>query len=455
MGLLAVALEVTVGGAAALAVAALLLMVAAFVLFLDIHAAVHRAFALMLLFKALVLGLFFFESTDLGYRLRPYAFIALPFAAAHFAVIYRRRHRRPQAQVRGFSPIALTLLMAASVFEVVYLVDHATFSPAKGIGPLAAFAFLDAPALAAIAFLMALEAGRATNHSARSAFLVAALALSIQPLFYSAFRNFDLLFDVVARRPGNGNLFAVLETSALLATMAMVGGVAATTRRVRRKEGSRSTLSYAFWGTAMFTGFVTAVLFLLAEQGKLGFAAGDLPYELLAVENALWALTLPVLVTYALIRYRLFDAEVRLRFAIKGTTLGAIFVGTFFVVAKITESGAQKFFDGNWIVGAVAAGLLLFAISPLQKLAEHLAHRAVPSGKPMTHLPHEDRVRIYREQLEVAWADGTLTQKERILFSKLQERLALTAEEAVALENEVVTALPRKTPRSNGRRAAA
>ena len=166
---------------------------------------------------------------------------------------------------------------------------------------------------------------------------------------------------------------------------------------------------------------------------------------------AVWALALSVLVTYALVKHRLFDAEVKLRFAVKGTTLAAAFVAVFLIVDQVVQALAGQRIGG--IGGAVAAGLLLFAIQPLQHWADRIARKAVPGGKsaPGTHA---ERVQLYREQLEIAWADGRLTTKERLLFARLQERLAIPPEEALRLETEVLSTMGTAKPRRRRGRAA-
>ena len=49
-------------------------------------------------------------------------------------------------------------------------------------------------------------------------------------------------------------------------------------------------------------------------------------------------------------------------------------------------------------------------------------------------LTQDERAHLYRDQVELAWADGRLTVKERALLDQLRERMGLSLEEAGAIE---------------------
>src|SRR5688500_14812929 len=122
------------------------LAVSAFVLFLDFSQRVHRAFALFLLLRAMLDGLLFFntETTDLAGRLRIYWYLAVPFAALHFAFAYRRRHgRHPRSNPGWLLPLGI--LGVALALEAAYFFDHELAGTEEGPGPLLAFVFLPWP----------------------------------------------------------------------------------------------------------------------------------------------------------------------------------------------------------------------------------------------------------------------------------------------------------------------
>ncbi|HLE46704.1 MAG TPA: hypothetical protein VI818_00280, partial [Candidatus Thermoplasmatota archaeon] len=84
----------------------------------------------------------------------------------------------------------------------------------------------------------------------------------------------------------------------------------------------------------------------------------------------------------------------------------------------------------------LAVAALLLVLSPLRRWAERVATAAVPLGRPVHQVLPAERMAIYREQAEYAWADGTLTAKERWRLEQLRSRLGLTSEEAARVELE-------------------
>ena len=110
------------------------------------------------------------------------------------------------------------------------------------------------------------------------------------------------------------------------------------------------------------------------------------------------------------------------------------FLAVFFVVAQL----AQNYLAGvyGWLAGGVAAGLLIFALSPLQHFAERVANAAMPGVRSIAEMAHPERLDLYREQAGLMWADGVIDRQERALLDSLRKRLGLSHEEAASIESE-------------------
>jgi hypothetical protein len=143
-------------------------------------------------------------------------------------------------------------------------------------------------------------------------------------------------------------------------------------------------------------------------------------------------------VAYAIVKHQLFDIDVRIKWTISRGTLAAIFVAVFFVVAQV----AQTFLTAEYglLLGGASAGLLLFALNPLQRLAESVANVAMPGVRSVVEMNHPERSALYREHARIAWADGAVDKNERMLLNHLREGLGLSAEEALRLETEATGA---------------
>lgn len=423
------AFHLDVGTAVALAAGLAMLALAAALLVQDFASRVHRALALFLVLRGLLEASIAFteDVVDLAGRLRVYLLIAVPFAVLWFAFVYRSRYSGRPLSTRGYLLGGLAILAAALLVEGLYLADHGLYAAPSGpddvdTGPLLTFAYLPFLAYILLAFMLVLDA-RARPLSRRTPLLLAAFGLSVEPLFYALFRVADSLLDAAAGHAVSGGL-ELAEVTAYAGVLVMAAALLAVLPAAHRRTFA------AGWALPAASALGVAVVVATAPSVVTGV-------RLLQFFVGIWSLVFPVLMAYALARHHLFDAEVKVRFAIRGTTLATLFLAVFFVVSQL----AQNFLStrGGLLVGGTVTGLVLFAINPLQRWADGLANRAVPAGPGGLSL--QARRRLYLEQLEIAWGDGRLTPKERLLFARLQERLGIGADEAARLETQVVSRL--------------
>lgn len=170
----------------------------------------------------------------------------------------------------------------------------------------------------------------------------------------------------------------------------------------------------------------------------LAFASGVLGVRILGDERMLlygaWRLVLPLLLGYALARHRLLDLDLRVKLAARRATLGAIFAGVFFVV---TEGGAYALGSTFGVLaGILAVGALVPLLGPLRRAAERVTSLLPGEEGVPRELPLERRQRIYHEFAVQAWSDGRLARNERVFLDQLRERLALPAEDAMRIETD-------------------
>lgn len=153
--------------------------------------------------------------------------------------------------------------------------------------------------------------------------------------------------------------------------------------------------------------------------------------------NGAMRLVTVAILAYAILRHQLLEIDVKVRWGIRQSTLAAAFVGVFFVVSE----GAQSVFAttaNSELLGIAAAGLLVFALAPLQQAAERLASAAVPGAKPVGEMTRDERGEVYRAMARAAWQDGALDRSERALLLELRNRLGLSGAEAERLEAEAL-----------------
>ncbi|HVM45215.1 MAG TPA: hypothetical protein VM582_04710 [Candidatus Thermoplasmatota archaeon] len=121
-----------------------------------------------------------------------------------------------------------------------------------------------------------------------------------------------------------------------------------------------------------------------------------------------------LLLFYAVARYRIVDVDLKLRWTLRQSTVAGIFLAVFFVAS---ESAAVFLGDtiGSTYAGIAVTALLVFALAPVQRLAERVSARAVPvRGGTDTYLAFR-RLEIYRAALAGALTDGVDVQEAHAL----------------------------------------
>jgi hypothetical protein len=143
------------------------------------------------------------------------------------------------------------------------------------------------------------------------------------------------------------------------------------------------------------------------------------------------------LVVRGMLRYQLFDFDLKVKWTLKRGTLVAIVLCVFLVAAEIAEQYLQGY---GFVVGGVAIGLLLFAIRPIERAIDRMADRAMPKTTGTPEYLAQRKHQIYRAAIEDAMRDGSVSSKERALLLRLAENLGLSADESTRIERTVLEA---------------
>lgn len=430
--------------------ASLMLGLAAWLLWRDRSNPVHVAFAAFLVFRggtmllAVARGAASSPEEEAALlRAAPYLFLPIVPLAVWFACLYPRRRGALGSRAGGLvvGGVALGLALA-------YLVEPRTLwalapraagdafravSPSfalAGYGPLYLAVSALHLALALLALRFALDWARAPPEAPSYSLFLVYAGFALNALFDGALNAF-----AVARLLAEGAAFpwlpfgwsAValppLALAPVLASLVVVARAGLASADATRRAYARRLL----WAAPL-------PVLSAALLAWTGGAVAVLPGAVGAFVLGVWRLALPLLVTYALLRHNLFDLDVKVRLAIKGSTIAAVFVAVFFTVSEV----AQTFFSTELgpYIGVLATGVLVLCLHPLQNVAERLAQRALPHARPVAQLNEEEKCALYREQLYLAWQDGAIRPKERLMLETLRTRLGLPAETASRLEVE-------------------
>ena len=148
----------------------------------------------------------------------------------------------------------------------------------------------------------------------------------------------------------------------------------------------------------------------------------------------IWAAYIPLL-AYAILRYQLFAIDLRLRFALRQGSAGALIATVFLVMSEALESVMNV--DGV-VAGVLLAMLIAVLLRPAQTVAERIAEGLMPNVRPDHAYIEQRRIAIFRAALESATIDGHVSRDEREMLRRLQSELSLDDGLASRLEGEAL-----------------
>jgi hypothetical protein len=171
----------------------------------------------------------------------------------------------------------------------------------------------------------------------------------------------------------------------------------------------------------------------LAAMLLVPLRASGLPLSAVGLARTVSVLVL----AYGILRTQLFGLDVKVKWTISRGTLAAIFIGVFFVVTQVAQNYLQQY---GVLAGGVAAGLLLFAVTPLQRVAERVANVAMPGTKSVPEMSQGERASAYKQAALAAWRDGSVSRDERFMLDEMRAALGLPDDVAMRLEGEAARA---------------
>ena len=184
-------------------------------------------------------------------------------------------------------------------------------------------------------------------------------------------------------------------------------------------------------------GFVYASAIVRIMNGT--YATAEDPVYLYTI-YALGTLFYVPLIAYGILRTKLFDIDLRIRWTIKQSTLAAAVVAIMFVLSE----GAERMLSsdlGN-VGSLIVAALVVFALTPLQRFAERVATAAMPNTKNTPEYTSSRKMQVYEEALTEAKFEEGISEKERALLVRLRDSLGISESDAEAIENDLQSRLP-------------
>ena len=190
-----------------------------------------------------------------------------------------------------------------------------------------------------------------------------------------------------------------------------------------------SVLALAFGARDLTWGLIYSVGMYLLVFGVRSGGGTSLLFGVLATGGLF---TYVCLTTYGILSEHLFDIDIKIKWTLERGTIAAIFIAVFFMVSE----GASALLSDQFgsLLGILATGALVFAMTPLQRAVERLADHTIPSVRDTPGYKNYKKLQIYGEAVAEAMQDGVISRVERVVLNRL--RVQLDLEEAIALDIE-------------------
>ncbi len=423
--------------------AAALAGLALWIFILDVTNRAQRVFAMLLALRSMqsMLGPLRAEAGSVQASVAwtsvaPYVILAVVPLTIYFVSLYPRRRG---LAARRWGPWLLFAVAAGAI--AWYVVDHTAYQQVQAglpaspgtIGPLFLLNGLRTPLAAAVGLVLAREYRRDPHGSAGFSLFLLVAAFTIAGLFEGTWNTIEAVQDVQSGSPPElpwGWTYSLLPTLALPLALAACVQLLPVVRMARKDPELQEATR--FMAVAAPIALATPLLSLLPVE-----SAEDITTFALGV----WALLLPFLIAYALMRHQLFDLDIRLKGAVRRGLIAGAFAVTFFFISEAATNLAQG--DRGPLFGVVAAGALALASRPLKGVAAYAADRIMPDTKPIHQQTVGERLRFYLEQHQLIARDGTVSPKERRMLDRLRETLQLERADTDVMERTgALPALP-------------
>jgi hypothetical protein len=211
--------------------------------------------------------------------------------------------------------------------------------------------------------------------------------------------------------------------------------IAALSARFRTKPGSAARTRATWFAIAFGLRdlYVGGFGFLYPIFRPIPFWGDFLYNPMIGVDYLIFVMFL----AYGVLRTQLFNIDLKLKFALRQGTIGALVAGVFFVGSEVLESFVPA--DNTWYAVFTAA-IIVVLLRPVESFAERIMNRLMPGVQDTPDYVGTRKNDVYRAALEGAAEDGIITERERAILNRLAEQLQLSEEEVDVMERELVPA---------------
>jgi hypothetical protein len=146
------------------------------------------------------------------------------------------------------------------------------------------------------------------------------------------------------------------------------------------------------------------------------------------------------IIAFGILRYHMFDIEFIVRKTFYYSLIALPLIGLFRLIELgISYAVSFTFFEGSIMARLIAAGVVAACFFPMRKLSIKLGDRLLPAFTETVKLDTDKEANVYRRQLEIALADGELSDKEEAMLELLRKDLGITVKGHEMLVEEILS----------------
>lgn len=215
-----------------------------------------------------------------------------------------------------------------------------------------------------------------------------------------------------------------------LASLFGLGAAVVAYRRAAVGTGERTQARWFVIAFGLRDAWLGIVQFLYPVLRPIPFW-GDLVYNPLTGSVYLASV---VLLAYGVLLTQLFEIELKVKFAIEQSTVGAAIAGAFFIGSEILEAFVPV--QGT-ILGVISALAIVSLLKPLRRGAERFSGRLMHGVEATPDYLGRRKLLVYESALSGAIEDGVVTDKERAILLNLRTELGIDEKDASAIERRL------------------
>ncbi len=144
------------------------------------------------------------------------------------------------------------------------------------------------------------------------------------------------------------------------------------------------------------------------------------------------------IISIGILKAQLFDIEVIVSKSVKYMVMNIIFAWIFVISRELfTPLISTVLFSESQVAMLIAGFIMVTVFVPIKNVASNFTDKLLPKKSGALDA-YSENFEIYYNQLELAWEDNRVTEKERRMLSTLRSALKISEDEHQQMEREVL-----------------